>query len=219
MSPRRISPRHVTHSVDVATATLTRDGIARMIAGPVSVRCQVEHTVKLAATDDGPLVATVLTLRVPPLQDVDEVRLFAPHSPVTFRGETSWVLSTAPVYRAGAHAYTQVLTGEQASLFGGGWPVTVTIHHGGGRDARGNPRPTVDTPDVPVVIVPTSTSDATDWSEDPSADAVIYLPGDTVLASPDEITVQDTFLAGRWRVDGLPTPDGPRLKAQIVRTP
>ena len=217
--PRRISPRHVTHSVEVSTATLTRDGIARTTAQPQRVRCQVEHTVKLAATDDGPLVATVLTLRVPPLADVDEVRLFAPHSPVTFRGETSWVLSCAPVYRAGVHAYTQVLTGEQASLFGGGWPVTVTIHHGGGRDARGNPRPTVDTPDVPAVIVPTGTTDPTDWSEVPDAQALIHLPGDTLLTSTDEITVQDTFLAGRWRVDGLPTPDGPRVQAQIVRTP
>ncbi|WP_162786777.1 hypothetical protein [Janibacter anophelis] len=217
--PRRISPRHVTHSVDVATATLTRDGIARTTAAPFPVRCQVEHTVKLAATDDGPLVATVLTLRVPPLAAVDEVRLFAPHSPVTFRGDTSWVLSCAPVYRAGVHAYTQVLTGEQAALFGGGWPVTVTVHHGGGRDARGNPRPTVDTPDIPAVIVPKSTSDPTDWAEDPDAEATIHLPGGTALASTDEITVQDTFLAGRWRIDGLPTPDGPRIKAQIARTP
>lgn len=217
--PRRISPRHVTHAVDVAPATFAADGIVRTTGTPTRVRCQVEHTVKLAATDDGPLVVTVLTLRVPPLADVDEVRLFAPHSLVTFRGDTSWVLSCAPVYRAGVHAYTQVVTGEQANLFGGGWPVTVTIHRGGGRDARGNPKPTTDVPDVPAVITPKSTSDPSDWSEDPAAAATLHLPGGTQISSTDQVTVHDTFLAGRWRIDGLPTPEGPRVQAPIVRSP
>lgn len=218
VSPRRINPRHVTHHVHVATATYTHDGITTITGEPARVRCQVEHTVKLVATDDGPLIAAVLTLRIPPMTDFDPVAVFTPDSPVTFRDATSWVLSTKPVYRAGVHAYTQVITGEMAERFGGGWPVTITIHHTPGRDARGTPRPAVDVPDVPAVLVPSTTNDPTDWSEDPEARADLFLPGDTTLASTDRITIQDPgILPARWQIDGIPSLVGPRVKATISR--
>lgn len=219
MTRRRIHPRHVTATVDVATATDTGDGVTVTTADPVTVPCQAEPTTKLVATEDGPLVTSVLTLRVPPLEDADEVALFAPHSPVTdSRGDTSWVLSVAPVIRAGALVYTQVVTGERAARFGGAWPIEATITPSPGRDRWGDPLPTGTPRTVSGWIKPGTTSDPVDFDQTSTSTATLYLPATDPVASTDTVTISDSPLAGRWAVDGAPYPDDLALAVPLRRT-
>ena len=219
MSPRRISPRHVTDSVSVQTATTTDDGITVTLAQPVTVRCQAEHVVKLVATDEGPLVASVLTLRIPPRAAQDELDIFAPDSPVTHRGETSWVLSAAPVVRAGVLAYTQVVTGEHTARFGGAWPVTVTITPRPGLDDWGNPKSAGPTRTTNGWLKAGSTSEPVDLADTTVTEATLYLPAGDPITARDTVTVNDGApLSGRWSVDGDPTPAGTALAVPLRRS-
>lgn len=199
------------------------DGITGMWGPAVTLPAQVEHLRRIVETDGGPAVVSVMTVRVNPRRDpetgvdIDLLAVLAADSEITHRGHTSWVIESHAVTRHGTVVYVVATTGETRPS-GGAWQVVVTIHRSGGRDARGNPLPSVDVPDVPALLKPSSTSDPTDWSEDAAAAADLLLPAGTQIASTDQVTVTTAGpLAGRWRVDGLPVPAGDRIKAQIVR--
>lgn len=219
MSPRRVNPRHVTDSVSVSPATTSRDGVTVTTGAPRTVKCQVEHTIQLVATEAGPLVATVLTLRVPPRAAQDELDLFTPDSPVEHHGATSWVLSAAPVVRSGVLAYTRVVTGEQAARFGGAWPVTVTITPRAGLDAWGRPQPKGAPRTVTGWLKPGKTGEPVDWADTTVTEATLYLAGGDPITARDTVTVHDGApLAGTWSVDGDPTPDDRALAVPLRRS-
>lgn len=223
MTPGRVHPRHTRDKVTVRPWAAADDGIRGTWGDPVTLHAQVEHLRKLVDGDDGPTVVSAMTVRVNPLRDpqtlaaVDLEALLAVDSEVTHRGRTSWVLESHAVTRHGSIVHVVATTGQQRPT-GGGWWVTVTIHHGGGHDRDGNVRPAVDIPDVPALVVPRSTSDPNDFDEAPAAEADLLLPSGTTIASTDAVTIDDGLLAGRWQVDGIPTPAGDRVKVQIVRT-
>ena len=85
------------------------------------------------------------------------------------------------------------------------WLVEVDVLRGGGRDAKGNPLPTVEINVTGCLIGPRATSDPVDRSDLVDSKAVMYRgPGFTFL-STDRIRVpHGARMAGMWAVEGRP---------------
>ena len=91
------------------------------------------------------------------------------------------------------------------SMFPRSWRVTVTVLRNGGRDAKGNPRPTYEIEVPDCIIGPRATADPVDHSDVMDGKAVLYCnPGFTFL-STDRIRVPaGGRKAGEWSVGGRP---------------
>jgi len=85
------------------------------------------------------------------------------------------------------------------------WLTDVTVIRGGGRDAKGNPLPTVELQVSRCLIAPRATADPVDRSDVTDNTAVLYRgPGFTFL-STDRVRVPDGRpMAGVWAVEGRP---------------
>lgn len=88
-----------------------------------------------------------------------------------------------------------------------GWTTPVTVHRGGGRDARGNPKPETLIP-VPFLLIGwRSTSDPIDRGEVTSDFAIAYDEADQLdWNGADRIEIQADYAGpvGMWQVDGQP---------------
>lgn len=90
-------------------------------------------------------------------------------------------------------------------MFPKSWRVTVTVLRNGGRDARGNPRPTYEIEVPDCLVGARATADPVDHADIVDGKAVLYCgPGFTFL-STDRIRVPaGARMAGEWSVDGQP---------------
>lgn len=91
-------------------------------------------------------------------------------------------------------------------MFPKSWRVTVTVLRNGGRDAKGNPRPTYEIQVPDCLVGARATADPVDHSDVVDGKAVLYSgPGFTFL-STDRIRIPDgARMAGDWSVEGQPS--------------
>ena len=85
------------------------------------------------------------------------------------------------------------------------WLTDVTVLRGGGRDAKGNPLPTVELAVTGCLIAPRATADPVDRSDVTSGTAVLYRGPGFTFQSTDRIRVAaGDRMAGLWAVEGRP---------------
>lgn len=82
----------------------------------------------------------------------------------------------------------------------------VEVQRGGGRDARGNPRPPEKLPVTGCQVTPLDASDPRlDRSDVPEDTALLYYDGPFRFRSTDSVVVPASHrMAGDWEVDGVP---------------
>jgi hypothetical protein len=109
-------------------------------------------------------------------------------------------MTVAFAYPGDYHAPKSPLRGIPKS-----WLVDVTVLRGGGRDAKGNPLPTIELAVTKCLIAPRATADPVDRSDVVDNTAVLYRgPGFTFM-STDRIRVPaGARMAGVWAVEGRP---------------
>jgi len=222
---RRINPRHCTETLTVAPYDTAGTWLGSWGADVAAPRCQVEHTRQVIVVDGGVKAVTVMTARVPPTLVGDVADLFPPDSRVTYRGDTSWVLTSRRILNQGQLVYLEVTTGDRPSGFGGGWVVDVIVHDGPGRDARGNPTPPQDRPIGGCVITAGASGERTsseplDRDEAAVTAATLQAPPAETIRSTATLTVLgDSPLAGNYSVVGDPTYLPTRTEIALRRTP
>jgi hypothetical protein len=86
------------------------------------------------------------------------------------------------------------------------WLTDVTVLRGGGRDAKGNPLPTVELTVTGCVIAPRATADPVDRADIVDSKAVLYRGPGFTFYSTDRIRIATgKRMAGEWSVDGRPS--------------
>lgn len=83
---------------------------------------------------------------------------------------------------------------------------SVEVQRGGGRDAKGNPKPVQQLPVEDCQITPLDASDPRlDRSDVPEDTALLFHDGPFRFQSTDRVLVPDGHeMAGEWEVDGRP---------------
>lgn len=90
-------------------------------------------------------------------------------------------------------------------MFPKSWLTAVTVIRGGGRDAKGNPLPTVEIEVTGCLIAPRAASDPVDRSDLVDNNAVLYRgPGFTFLSTDRIRVAHGQRMAGEWSVEGRP---------------
>jgi len=91
-------------------------------------------------------------------------------------------------------------------MFPKSWLTDVTVLRGGGRDAKGNPLPTVEIQLSGCLIGARATADPIDRSDVTDSKAVLYRgPGFTFMPSDRIRIATGQRMAGEWSVDGRPS--------------
>lgn len=215
---RRISPRHCTETVVARpfTADGTLDG---SLAPAVTVsRVMVTESRQVVTAGDAVRVVSLLELRLPDRVGLDVGSTFAPDSTIDYRGGTSYVLTCDRVLHRGQVAFWRVTTGDRSPRFGGSLPVVVVIVPATGRDPMGDPIPAGPSRTARGYLAVDSTTDPTDYSDEPSTTGVLHLPAGEQVTSTDRIEVLDGPLAGQWTVHGTPHPDAGALAVPVRRS-
>lgn len=85
------------------------------------------------------------------------------------------------------------------------WRTDVVVLRGGGRDAKGNPLPSIEVPVKDCLIGPRATEEPLDRSDVTSATAVLYRDPGFTFRPADRVRVPEgSRMAGLWAVDGRP---------------
>lgn len=97
--------------------------------------------------------------------------------------------------------------GNLLSMFPKSWRTDVVVIRGGGRDAKGNPKPTQEIPVKNCLVGARATADPLDHSDVVSSTAVLYrgLDRDFAFQSTDRVRIPaGKRMAGDWSVEGRP---------------
>lgn len=220
MANRRLNPRRATDLVVVHTADPSSGwSLPSQSVVPLSRRVQASAQARTVLIDERPHSAAYLVLLAPagPGQSPAEAVVQWPlGSSMTCIGLTAYVETVLPILNRGRLVAVKVTAGPLAPGFAGGWVVEVTVRRRI-RDRRGDFGP-VSTLVIPAAVIQAvSSREDVDLADTAESKAVLTVPPGSDLRSTDSIDVSGSPLAGRWLVDGDPTPTPTGVEAQLVR--